>query len=1607
MGNKYNYDFDMKYTDNPYIDLIVNCVKILGMNAVVKNENQALHYEDSRSAIEASKLMKYKEGHWNTAKDGYFDEDYYMEWNSYYRMLNGLPPAYTLNDEKAYLDATGYGNSVFEDIGNAYVIPDLYKRYFIDVGPYKSIYEGRYLHELNEEELSILIADGTLDQIKADYADDTHYQYIYHLGDKRIDFYTARKAVNFSLLYLPQLNTFDIIENKFRRVYDRNRKYTMATVYSEAYRFMSYHYDAFIQILIIIQTMVDMISEVQEYIINKDVFDSRTIRYLFESYGIAYYKEIPVKYQIRIIKNVNTLLKYKSSHRNIIDILELFDDDTITVYTYYLMKTKRIHRDNFYYYTEADINPKYNTGLIYYIGRPEDISNNKVPLMSVQYNQDDTRTIIDEETKNIIKDNFIRTHVYGYSLINLEKPDTSDNRQILDSDYQPIAGKFADSLQSLTAEKQISNSFICEFLDNTAKGVNGLPWFGAEDYNKNYSNSTKYLEKRNKFLNNFKSNLANVIKLVFDEETQNDKNFALNQFHVKRIKYRIYSILGIFDYDNIDFDNITDAELNDRFYNPDDFITESYCIKHGINFDDYKDSENKYLLNHTIPFMTWFGYREKTSRDAAKTIDDYLSDNTCYIFNSNGSFSALPGGKLGDLYEKYTAIFRENYCIAARVYVEAVFDDMAYDYLNNPTPRYIGWIDIGYAISKTGKSLDELELGDEIDTTKDNNIPIYNSAYVYEVITEDMIGKEYFRKNYDLCFLKVPILDPNAYKMLERKDMRKSYDSITLADPFWDGVSTFDILTDEERDKLHQSKKQEILNKDFTIERTKYIAVEASIDLTKMSYQVSYFMNMLYDKHIDEELLMVEVDPLIAPTKVRLNDLLTFAIALNFIYNGVEPDNIASDMEKNMYINGFNFDTDWTDIYNYLQNRHFINNNYLNEIHEYSYVNEYGETITNEGYGMSPMNKGWMTEWFDDFVVYGTIYDEKTKEYREVKTYMGQPIYGLNENGDPIFFYPDEAVKPDTSVRIDTDKTTNERALYTDDEHYIPNPQVGAFLSGRYEKCDDDCTETVRLEFDFGESDIWNYNLKNHAIVDMNGNISTINIAWEPTQYPDTDNNSHGLWMTTEILNHLDEASTDLERINMLKKIYYSNTNLYNHLTYMMRHAESKRMYDIYKVLFDSFMETKMNHEYYGLIDENGNPVYVDENTGDLYHISKKEKYLYDEEGFPLFRGHKIQEDDTDIPTTLYRLKHNDDFTDCWYVNVDEYYKPLNNITDKFECLYNLRVFEEYGRKEYIMNEDINDRFPRTYYMTPASSDYTFVFESEYGPFLVNANNPDIYIPIEFDEDGNVKLDENKFYIDENGNVIVRPKDEKPQGGETEIVIKRKIAESYYDFLQYRNPSLYSHLIDLKYNYKNVPVMDENNKVLRYVPSDDKRKRIEVICELIVAALEKYFDKKEWRYIFNLIPTANIQNIQNYIMKMVVFFKSWKTQILDTTVSYVIDDPFNNHVHIIDDMYYNTTFDNLLEKVRPKEYKYFLNHMHYKDPVKVGEKVDFEDVIFEPYKIDFGFAEKMYGHNFDYPNLTSKLNFKDKIGPGEKVEMNTVYYTGDVQTDSNGNILLP
>ena len=75
---------------------------------------------------------------------------------------------------------------------------------------------------------------------------------------------------------------------------------------------------------------------------------------------------------------------------------------------------------------------------------------------------------------------------------------------------------------------------------------------------------------------------------------------SLNQFNYKKVKYRIYSILGIFNFDkDIDWDNVTDEELETYFYNADTLVDEEYCNDNNLVYKDTIDSENKYAF-HTL-----------------------------------------------------------------------------------------------------------------------------------------------------------------------------------------------------------------------------------------------------------------------------------------------------------------------------------------------------------------------------------------------------------------------------------------------------------------------------------------------------------------------------------------------------------------------------------------------------------------------------------------------------------------------------------------------------------------------------------------------------------------------------------------------------------------------------------------------------------------------------------------------------------------------------------------------------------------------------------------------------------------------------------------------
>lgn len=361
---------DKVYTDTPLIDEIVRqCTQMIYDGIVIKDIEEAGKYETLASQKKAdrysdiiqgldmygmyeytySDLMKVpymtrplaiqyarnnalipEEVHdtlLNIARQKFLLE--YEEENNYYRALDGLPdmgdkPIYLTSSQVRKMNVTEF------DIGKA-------------------------IHEMNNNEIAILETYGIIDELIQEYPDK---KYLHHLGKKRINPYTARKAIPFSLLYMPEAESSEV-RDKFIDLINKNRQYLLSTVYSEAFKYQSDYYDKFISCMIIVQAFVDMIALSPEYIIRRDLFDLRTIQYVFESQGVEFFPDIPMKYQKRLVKNLNRLIKFKSSDKNLVDIASLFGFEDVGLFKYWLLKDPIMLEDGTYK-DDTTIDP--NTG---------------------------------------------------------------------------------------------------------------------------------------------------------------------------------------------------------------------------------------------------------------------------------------------------------------------------------------------------------------------------------------------------------------------------------------------------------------------------------------------------------------------------------------------------------------------------------------------------------------------------------------------------------------------------------------------------------------------------------------------------------------------------------------------------------------------------------------------------------------------------------------------------------------------------------------------------------------------------------------------------------------------------------------------------------------------------------------------------------------------------------------------------------------------------------------------------------------------------------------------------------------------------------------------
>lgn len=267
----------------------------------------------------------------------------HVETNNYYRTLIGLPPIDKYGTvcvdtlTKTWNEKTRkfvqLGDSLVKEIMRA--VPN---------SVYPESHWKQNICDFDAYDIGILEEYGIIDkyvQLCKGDINSARYKYLRHLADNKLDLYTCRKASKFDLIGVPIVDDSDA-QKKFTDCYNINKDYILRTVYSDAYKFQSEYYDKFMAIFIIINTIMDMLSGITEMIIDREVFDYRCIKWIFESFGVPYYSEIPIKYLRAMLKNLNMLLKYKSSTKNMIDICRLFGFNDVRVFGYYLFRQRLV-----------------------------------------------------------------------------------------------------------------------------------------------------------------------------------------------------------------------------------------------------------------------------------------------------------------------------------------------------------------------------------------------------------------------------------------------------------------------------------------------------------------------------------------------------------------------------------------------------------------------------------------------------------------------------------------------------------------------------------------------------------------------------------------------------------------------------------------------------------------------------------------------------------------------------------------------------------------------------------------------------------------------------------------------------------------------------------------------------------------------------------------------------------------------------------------------------------------------------------------------------------------------------------------------------------------
>ena len=233
----------------------------------------------------------------------------YVEQNDYYRVLIGKPPMDTPEEEFIYLTEAQM--------------------------EYYKIDEVRPIHDYPQE-IQIKLERVVIPELITLYPDR---EYLKHMGSKAVNLVRAREAKNFEIIF-----TDVVLDNVFLRAffetYDFSREYFMSVIYNEALTGRYELYDNFIAMNIMIMTIQRMIVDTIKTAIDRDFYDIVNLKKFFDCYGVPFFEELPLDYQRSIVKNMNMLIRKKSTDSCLYDITNVLMLNNVNIYKYYLVKER-------------------------------------------------------------------------------------------------------------------------------------------------------------------------------------------------------------------------------------------------------------------------------------------------------------------------------------------------------------------------------------------------------------------------------------------------------------------------------------------------------------------------------------------------------------------------------------------------------------------------------------------------------------------------------------------------------------------------------------------------------------------------------------------------------------------------------------------------------------------------------------------------------------------------------------------------------------------------------------------------------------------------------------------------------------------------------------------------------------------------------------------------------------------------------------------------------------------------------------------------------------------------------------------------------------------